>query len=186
MDRNGSCSNCNVKIAHWTQKTHFHPQYQLKQTLERIKKCRQRWRRTSRQGRSVLSVSWYSFYSQVLTKQPPPKCHDTCESRKQRDHFCNALFISTYVNNFYGCPRPWKYFNTKIITPKFPNTKISQITVCLLYSIVLYRHIQRVTTYIGLVETSIPLPLLFIFTYRRGSRPSWKQLTKVISLFYRH
>ena len=28
-----------------------------------------------------------------------------------------------------GCPWPWKYFNTKIITPKFPNTKISQITV---------------------------------------------------------
>ena len=54
------CSNCNVKTSYQTQKTHFHPQYQLKQSLGWIKKCRRQWRRTSRQGREGNEAHGYS------------------------------------------------------------------------------------------------------------------------------
>ena len=56
-----------------------------------------------------------------------------------RDPFHNPSFSLCMWTNFVviyfcGCPRPQKYFNTKIYRTKFPNTKIFRITV--------YRRVQ--------------------------------------------
>ena len=54
-------------------------------------------------------------------------CRDTHKSRKHRDPFRNPPFSQRMRTNFVviyfrGCPRPQKYFNTKIYHTKFPST----------------------------------------------------------------
>ena len=66
------------------------------------------------------------------------RCRDTGESHERRDPLSNPPLSQCMWTNFVliyfrGCPRPQNISTQKFIIQKFPNTKISQITLHILY-----------------------------------------------------